>query len=208
MRLIPKDQRYFDLFDALGGHISTAGALLRELFDDPARQDDLVGRIRAAEHAADAAAHETIDRLALTFVTPLDREDIHLLATRLDTVVDLVEETAILAQIYRLREMPPAARHLARVIERAGRELAVAVGALRRRTAIMQHVRAIKALDQEADTVYAAAVAGLFAAGRGGAPPDALDVLKWKDVYSRLHGAAGECNRAAQLLERLAVKHG
>ena len=208
MRLIPKDEQYFALFNALGDELAAAAALLRELFETPARRDELVDAIRVVEHRADAVAHQTIVRLDKTFVVPMDREDIHLVATRLDTIVDLLDGTAHRAKMYRLDAMRPPALALARIIEQAAGHLREAVHALPRSDEdVAPHVEAVKVLEEEADLVYQNAVAELFAT----AAPDnagALDVLKWKDVYDSLEDATDGCNHAAQTIGSLAVKHG
>ena len=208
MRLIPKDERYFELFNALADDVAAAAALLRELFETPARRAELVEAIKAVEHRADQKAHETIVRLDKTFVVPWDREDIHHLTTRLDNVIDEIDGTARRAEMYRLDSARPPATALARIVERAAAELRQAVHAVRRHSnEVAQHVQAVKTLEEEADGLYQQAVAELFATA---APGNAgtLDVLKWKDVYDALEEASDRCNHAAQAIESLAVKHG
>jgi predicted phosphate transport protein (TIGR00153 family) len=207
MRFLPKDEHYFNLFDALGDEIAKAATLLRELFHAPGRRDELVAAIGEVEHRADAVAHQTIIRLDRTFVVPWDREDIHLCATRLDTVVDMIDDTAQRAQMYRLDAMRPAAQTLSQIVERAAGHLCEAVHLLRHTSEVVPHVQAVKALEEEADGVYQRAVAELFTV----VPPGnagALEVLKWKDVYDALEDVTDGCNHAAQALESLAVKHG
>lgn len=207
MRLIPKDERYFELFNALADDVAAAAALLRELFETPARRGELVAAIKAVEHRADEKAHETIVRLDKTFVVPWDREDIHHLTTRLDNVIDEIDTTARRAQMYRLDAARPHATALARIVERAAGELCQAVHALRHSNEIAPHVQAVKVLEEEADGLYQQAVAELFASPAPG-NAGALDVLKWKDIYDALEDATDGCNHAAQAIESLAVKHG
>ena len=207
MRLIPKDEFYFELFNALADDVNAAAALLRELFEVPARRDELVKAIKSVEHRADSRSHETIVRLNKTFVVPMDREDIYLLTTRLDNVIDLLDDTARRAQRYRLDAVRPPARALARLIERAAAQLCEAVHALRDSRELASHVRAVKELEEEADGVYQDAVAELFASAAPG-NAGALDVLKWKDLYDALEEASDGCNHAAQAIESLAIKHG
>jgi uncharacterized protein len=207
MRLIPKDQRYFELFNALADDVAEAAKLLRELFESPGRRVELVAAIKAVEHRADSRAHETIVRLDKTFVVPMDREDIHLLTTRLDIVVDLMEGTANRVEMYRLTAARPPAITLARLVERSAGELCAAVHAFRHSNEVAPHVQAVKVLEEEADAVYQQAVADLFATAVPG-NAGTLDVLKWKDVYDSLEEASDGCNHAAQAIESLAVKHG
>jgi uncharacterized protein Yka (UPF0111/DUF47 family) len=208
MRLIPTDERYYELFDALADEIVSASSLVRELFESLERRDELVPAIAAVEHRADAVAYELLDRLGKTFVTPLDSEDIHLLTTKLDTVVDLLDDTAQRAQMYRLCTSRPSAASLARLVERAGGHLRAAVRVMRQHDELLPHVRAVKAIEEEADAVYSAAVRELFDPGPGGERPNAIEVLKWKDVYGSLEEATDGCNHAAQLLESFALSYG
>jgi len=207
MRLIPKDQQYFELFNSLADDVTAAAALLRELFETPARRAELVKAIKEVEHRADAKSHETIVRLNKTFVVPMDREDIYLLTARLDTVIDLLDDTARRAHQYRLDVVRPQAKSLAQLIERSAGHLCEAVHALRDSRELSSHVRAVKELEEEADTVYQEAVADLLAnAAPGNA--GALDAIKWKDMYDALEEASDGCNHAAQAIASLAVKHG
>lgn len=208
MRLIPRDARFFETFDQLGRHIAEAAALVRELFEAPDRLTELVGRVKAVEHAADVLSHAAIEQLDAVFVTPLDREDIHLLITRLDNVVDLLDGAARRAEMYQVRDVPPHARQIAAVVEQAAQEVRTAAGALRRPAELLPYVRRVKTLEEQADLLYHDAVRTLFAPDADGAEPNALHVMKWKDVYDTLENAADECNHVAQVLESVAIKQG
>jgi len=208
MRLIPQDERFFELFDALADEIRKGSSLVRELFESLERRAELVPAIAAVEHDADAVAYELIERLGRTFATPLDAEDIHSLTTQLDTVVDLLDDTAQRAQMYRLAGTRPAAASLGRLVERAGAHLREAVRAMRRPDDLLPHVRAVKEIEEEADSLHSLAVRELFEPGPGGARPDAIEVLKWKDVYDSLEEATDGCNHAAQALESLSLTYG
>lgn len=203
MRLIPSDQRFFDQLTDLASRIPTAAALVQDLFADPTRLDELVAAVKDLEHAADAVTHDIVSRLDTTFVTPLDREDIHGLATKLDTVIDLLDGTVRRAQRYRITAVDASAAQLAAVLVRAATALAMAVAELRHPKAVIARTREVKRLEEEADTIYHAAVGRLFEGDL-----DAIEVIKWKDIYDVLEDAADECHHAAQVLESVAIKQG
>jgi len=115
VRFLPKDEGFFDLFDRLSARLTTSARLLHELFADPARRTELTARIKEEEHAADQLTYEVMQRIDRSFVTPLDREDIHLLANRLDNVVDLMDGTARRATMYHIGEPRAAASALTEV---------------------------------------------------------------------------------------------
>src|SRR6188474_3367914 len=105
MRLIPRDDVFFSMFASLASRATASARLLAELFANPARMAELVTAIKQIEHEADTITHDVIARINRTFVTPIDREDIHLLASRLDDVIDLIDGTARRAQIFRIQEV-------------------------------------------------------------------------------------------------------
>ena len=120
MRLIPRDEAFFDLFAQLAGRLSSSAKLLTQLFADPQHLAQHAASIKSVEHEADMLTHTIIARIEKSFVTPIDREDIHLLASRLDNVIDLLDGTARRAVMFRISEVREPARHLAELIIRAG----------------------------------------------------------------------------------------
>ena len=109
MRFLPKDEGFFGLFDQLSARLKSSSSLLKELFSEPNRLMELTKKIKDEEHAADALTYEIMQRIDRSFVTPLDREDIHLLANRLDNVVDLMDGTARRAKMYHIDQRRDAA---------------------------------------------------------------------------------------------------
>jgi predicted phosphate transport protein (TIGR00153 family) len=206
VRLIPRDQHFYVLFADLAKRLSASARLLCQLFSEPARLEELVGAIKAVEHEADNITHEVNLRIDRSFVTPLDREDIHLLASRLDNVVDLIDGTARRAQMFRVREMRPQSRRLAEVVARATDCIAVAVDGMRDPKVVSQQARLIKQLEEEGDGIYQEAVGDLFS-GVDGAPPDPLEVMKWKELFDKLEDALDECEDVANVLESISIKN-
>src|SRR5262245_20167902 len=201
--LIPRDEEFFALFNQLSGHLSTTARLLTELFDDPAGVADHVRKIKDVEHKADLLTITVNQRIDKTFITPIDREDIHHLAVRLDDVIDLLDGTARRFEMLHLTEVRPPAKKLANVVQRAADEIERAVKSMRKAPLVNQHVVAIKQLEEEGDAIYHEAVGALFAGS-----PAPLEVLKWKEMYDTLERAIDSCMGVAQVLQSISLKHG
>jgi predicted phosphate transport protein (TIGR00153 family) len=201
-RLIPRNEEFFDQFNQLSNHLSTSARMLNELFGEPSRVAEQVRRIKDVEHKADlltAAVNQGINK---SFITPIDREDIHHLATRLDDVIDLLDGTARRFEMLHISEVRPPAKQLAGILLRAADEIESAVKTMRKPVIVNQHVVAIKQLEEEGDAIYHEAVGALFAGN-----PDPLTVLKWKEMYDTLEHAIDSCMGVAQVLQSISLKH-
>ncbi|MFM8302607.1 MAG: DUF47 domain-containing protein [Solirubrobacterales bacterium] len=202
MRFLPKDEGFFTLFDQLSGHLNAAAEQLQALFADPTRREELTARIKTEEHAADALTYEVLQRIDRSFVTPLDREDIHLLTNRLDNVVDLIDGTARRVTMYQITEPRAAASELTRVLRAAASTITDGVKHIRKPAEVHRVARRVKELEEEADTIYSQAIAELFT-GR----PDPLEVIKWKEILDNLEHAVDECEDVANVLESISLKN-
>jgi uncharacterized protein Yka (UPF0111/DUF47 family) len=201
-RLIPRDEEFFDLFNQLSNHLSTTARMLNELFSDPGGVADHVRKIKDVEHKADLLTTKVNQRIDKTFITPIDREDIHHLAARLDDVIDLLDGTSRRFEMLHISEVRPPAKQLAGVLLRAADEIESAVKTMRKPAIVNQHVVAIKQLEEEGDAIYHEAVGALFAGS-----PDPLDVLKWKEMYDTLERAIDSCMGVAQVLQSISLKN-
>jgi len=202
VRLIPKDEGFFDLFDALAERVTRSAVVLNELFTEPTRLDFFAGQIKELEHQADEITHEIMLRLDRSFVTPLDREDIHSLATTLDNVVDLMDGTARRAQMFHLADRREPAKQLAAVLVRATEAIKEAVHKVRDAHEVARISREIKKLEEEGDALYSSAVGALFDGS-----PNALEVIKWKELYDNIEHAIDECEDVLNVLESVSIKN-
>ncbi len=202
MRLIPRDEQFFPMFGELAQKLAAATELLEQLFADPGRLQEMVQKIKDLEHEADVLTHDLIVRIDKSFVTPIDREDIHLLASRLDDVIDVVDGVARRAQMFRLREFRPQAAQLANVLRRGAETLAESVQNLKKPKLILQRSGELKRLEEEGDTIYHAAVGSLFDDGA-----DALEVIKWKELFDKLEDAVDLCDDVWNVVESIALKN-
>ena len=202
MRLIPRDEKFFDLFNELAQRLTKCARLLNELFSEPKRLEELAAAIKAIEHEADQLTYTVIARIDTSFVTPLDREDIYMLASRLDDVIDLLDGTARRVTMFRITEVREPAKRLSGVLVRAAEAIEAAVRDMKKPKVVAQHSRAIKTLEEEGDAIYAEAVGGLFQGS-----PDPMEVIKWKELYDTLEGAIDQCEDVANVLESISIKN-
>ncbi len=201
-RLIPRDEKFFDLFNELSGKLISAAGLLRDLFAQPERLAELAASIKDVEHEADDVTREVSTRLATSFITPLDREDILNLVQELDNVVDLIDGTARRAQMFHLAETREPARKLCELLVQSVRQLQKAVVEIKNPRAVAVSTREVKRIEAEGDQVYHVAMGALFA-GR----PDPLDVMKWKEIYDTLEETLDRCQTVAIVLESISLKN-
>jgi predicted phosphate transport protein (TIGR00153 family) len=203
VRLLPRDEEFFDLFVAVATRNKEAAQHLRDLFDaPPERRTPHVEAIKRLEHEADQVTHEVVNRLDRTFITPLDREDIHQLASDLDDVMDAIDGTARRAQIFRLGLAPPGVKQLAEVIQRMVAVLAEGVSRLKKGDDVMRFCVEAKQLEEEGDAIYHDALGQLFDKER-----DALEVIKWKEIYDNLEQTLDQGEDVANVLESITLKH-
>ncbi|HYU53742.1 MAG TPA: DUF47 family protein, partial [Gemmatimonadaceae bacterium] len=182
--------------------LTGSASILQEMFQSPTQLDAKVTAIKGLEHEADNLTHDIIDRIDRTFVTPFDREDIHSLASELDNVIDLIDGTARRAQIFRIQKVRPAAVVLAEVLARAGCAVEEGVRDMKNAKHVYAISEKLKSLEEEGDAVYHEAMGKLFAEGS-----DAIDVIKWKDLYDKLEDALDQCEDVGNVLHSIALKN-
>lgn len=204
MRLIPRDEGFFEIFAEIAGCLTGAATRLSHLFSNPERLADLVKEIKDLEKKADTLTHSVSVRIDSSFVTPLDREDIHLLATRLDNVVDLIDGTARRAVMFHIRETREPAKRMADCLCRSTEIIARMIGDMKKPRNVAEHTALMKTLEEEGDALYFDAVGGLF---NGSATTDAIEVMKWKEIYDHLEHTIDECEHVALVLESIAIKN-
>jgi predicted phosphate transport protein (TIGR00153 family) len=202
VRFLPKDEGFFGLFDQLSARLYSSAVLLKDLFSEPSRLEELTKKIKDEEHAADALTYDILQRIDRSFVTPLDREDIHLLANRLDNVVDLMDGTARRAKMYHIDTRKDAAIALTQVLVDCAVTLAAGVKDVRKPAEVHKAARRVKELEEKADAIYSEAIETLFSG-----KPDALDVIKWKEIFDNLEHAVDECEDVANVLESISLKN-
>ena len=202
-RLIPREEKFYDDFKLMADQLRQGARLLEAMFAvDPPLADKAI-EIKEVEHQCDFLTHEIIQRLNKTFVTPIDREDIHELAKTLDDVMDAIDNAAALIPLYRIDFIRPGARELTQVIIKQTDEIRAAVAALEQKKGVLAHAIEINRLENEADRIHKHAIGQLFDEEK-----DPIAVIKWKEIYDILEEATDACEDVANLLENVVVKHG
>ena len=201
--LLPREEKFFSDFQALANELKRGAATLEQMLAPDRPIWDKADEIKEVEHKCDFLTHEIIQRLNRTFVTPLDREDIHTLARSLDDVMDAIDASATLVRLYRLDSVRFGARELAHVINASSKEVRSAFGALAQHKGVIAHAVEINRLENEADRVHQDAVGRLFDSEQ-----NPLMVMKWKEALDFLEAATDRCEDVANVLEGVVVKHG
>ena len=200
--LVPREERFFNEFVSLTEQIVSGARLLRQMLAGDTPDMAQVGAIKEVEHACDRSTRAIIDRLNRTFVTPLDREDIHALASKLDDVMDAIDAAASVMRLYKINDVRPGARRLAEIICDSMDRLAEAVAALDKRTGVLELAARVTQLENEADRVHQDAIVELFDNEQ-----NPIVVIKWKEIFDFLEAATDRCEDVANLLEGVIVKH-
>jgi predicted phosphate transport protein (TIGR00153 family) len=200
--LIPREEKFFDLFMDDVKNVLAAARLLEQFFRNYDQRERIASQLRDAEHTGDQISHDIGHRLEATFVTPFDREDIHALISRLDDIVDFIEEIADTCILYGIDRPSPVAIQQAEIIVRQCEQLATAIEKLRGFKGLEEHWIEIHRLENEGDRIGREAVAGLFKDGQ-----PVLDLIKLKDVYALGEKAIDACEDAANVIESIVVKH-
>ena len=206
MRLLPRDERFFDLFTKVAELNFEASQLLGEILkSDNDRRLPLVEAMKRFEHSADEATHEVVARLDRSFITPLDREDIHELASRLDDILDLLDGTARRIQIFKPGPAPQGALLIAEIIAKSCEQLLKAVRMMEKAKPgeMIPALVVVKRLEEDGDAIYHEWLGRLFEGH-----PEPLAVMKWKEIYDNLEKTLDHCEDVANVLESIAIKHG
>lgn len=205
LRLVPKEEAFFDMFDAQAANVVEGAKQLKDFLEDYTDVDQKRMLIDKTESHGDEITHKIIEKLNTTFITPIDREDIHALASALDDILDFINACAMRLCLYDVNAITNDAKTLANIILRAAEE----TEALTNSMANLKDVKSMKArwievnrLENEGDKVSRHAIAALF---RNESNP--IEVIKWKEIYEHLETAIDKCEDAANIIESVVLKH-
>ena len=201
--LLPREEAFFDSFVQMATEIRLAASLFQEMVAPDEPLWDRAARINDVEHRCDALTREVLLRLHRTFVTPIDREDIHALALALDDVTDAIDDCAKLMQLYRLDRVRPGVRELARILVDQTGHVGKAMEALRDKMVVSGSTEEIDRLEHEGDVVYQESIVKLFDNEK-----DPIQIIKWKELYGYLEAATDRCEDIGNVLDGIAVKNG
>lgn len=203
--IIPKEMIFFDLFEEAAKNAHQGALALVDLLEDFRNVPEKVKKIKDIEHAGDKITHTTIEKLNQTFITPLDREDIHELICRIDDVIDLIDTAVARMHLYKIDKPTEDAKALGRVLVKATAiiiELLPKMRNLKLSSSLLQDCIAIHTQENEGDRIEQHALASLFENGH-----DPIYVIKWKDIYEELESATDRCEDVANVIEGIVLKN-
>lgn len=204
--LMPQSQKFFDLFEEDAANVVAGAKYLKEMLDNYDNAPRLVKKLESYEHEGDRITHELFAELNKTFVTPLDREDIHTLAAAMDTIMDRIEAAGETMVLYDVDAPTAKAKLLADIIVDSAEQIHQAISLLRTRQnvkGILAHCVEINRLENEADEVRRAVLAELFRQEK-----DVFKLIKWKEIYEMLEQTTDECEDVADVLQAIVMKNG
>jgi len=205
MRLFPKEENFFEYFEELADKISEGGQLFMEMTQKKDYSEAIVTKLKQIEHEADSITHKTYERMHKTFLTPIDREDIYALVNKMDSIMDVIEATAIRIHLYKVKKPSNEIIIQARILNEAIKKVKSIVHALRNMKnseMILSGCVEINTLENEGDVALRTIMADLFAQEK-----DAIELVKWKDIYQLLEEAIDVCEDVSNIVEGIVLKH-
>ncbi|MFN2569815.1 MAG: DUF47 domain-containing protein [Candidatus Dormibacteria bacterium] len=200
--LIPRERRFYELFDRQAANIVEAAGVLVAALAEPASLAARHQQLRDLEHQGDDVTHELVRTLNKTFVTPLDREDIYTLAAGLDDVLDFIEEIGDTVALYGISDIPAPATRMAELVQSASVALEQAIISLEGRKGVEEHWVEVHRLENIGDTTSREAIGELFSGAYA-----TLDVIKLKELYTLLEDALDRCEDVANVIESITIKN-
>ena len=202
LNVLPRDEKYFDRFNELAKRTHESAVMLNRFFTGEAPVPTVADQIKRLEHECDQISHEILHGIDRTFITPIDREDIHQLAVRLDDVIDLIDGTVRRLAVFNISEPTGPSRKLSGIIVKITLEMVEAVADLRNQKGVIEHCIRMKQFENEGDVAYQEAIGSLF---RQSIEP--IEVIKWKDVYDQMENCIDQAEAVAHVLESVVLKH-
>jgi hypothetical protein len=201
--LVPKEEQYFTLFNEMAVFMQDAAKALNEMMADQSGEyDHHVKRIKTIEHQADELTHTITNKLNKSFITPFDREDIYALASRLDDIIDGIDDAARTMLMYDVHASTNHSRHFSQIIQSLADELQAIVQVLEKPHGISQRFIEVRRLENEGDDLFHTAIGELFHSGN-----DPLTIIKWKNIYEKLEATIDCYQDAAGVIESVILKH-
>jgi len=200
---LPREIEFFDLFEQASENVVEAGQCLKNLmhnFQEPEKQ---IQHIKDLEHKGDGLTHDLFYKLNKTFITPMDREDIHALASALDDILDEIDAVAELFRVFKIDHPTPTACKLSEILHESAQEVGKGISLLRKKNwDIKDCAIRVNSLENEADQVSLEAISKLFEE-----EPDPKMVMKWKEIYENFEMGTDSCEDVVNVLERITLKN-
>jgi predicted phosphate transport protein (TIGR00153 family) len=202
VRFVPREEKYFGMLNQMASQVRESAELFVKIFQEYDNHEQYAGRIKLIEVSCDELSAKIIQKLNSTFITPIDREDIYLLVTEVDDVIDMINDLARRLEIYGVATPRPDAVEIAQVLGEATKEVEAAFANLEQHKGVSEQIVNISNLERQADTLYRDAVRRLFTEEK-----DAIEVIKWMSIYEELENSIDRCKDVAEALEAVVVKN-
>jgi uncharacterized protein len=206
MRFSPRDEKFYDIFEELACKIEEGTHLFIAILNNYEYSEPKVAKMKEIEHEADEITHRAYERMHRTFLTPLDREDIYALVNKMDSILDMIEASASRMYLYKIKKPADELFVLMKILSEAVSKVKLVVHALRDKKnfdMILEACVEINTLENEGDYVLRTAMARLFEREK-----DAVELIKWKDIFERIEESIDVCEDVSNIIEGIVLKHG
>jgi uncharacterized protein len=205
MRMIPKEEKFFDLFDELANKIEEGGALFLDMVEHYEYSERKIVKLKELENEADVITHKTYEKMHKTFLTPIDREDIYHLVNKMDSILDMIEASAARMSLYRVKIPAKEIIEQAKILNKSIKKVKYIVHAMRNMKnakMIIDSCVEINTLENEGDIVMRMTMTRLFEQEK-----DPIELIKWKEIFERIEEAIDVCEDVANIVEGIVLKH-
>lgn len=203
--LSPKEDKFFDMFVTYAETIHKSSVLLKEFLMDVSNPREKYKVIKDLEHQADTHLHDLFEELNKSFITPIDREDIHMIGRTLDDIIDKIDVTSSRIVMFNVTEVRPQAIAFADVIIQATKQvisLMTELKVMKKSKALPEIIKDINLLEDNGDLIFREAVSELF-----NGQTDTLEVIKWKEIFEKLEGSLNSCENLANIVDGVVMKN-
>jgi len=205
MRLFPKQENFFDYFEELANKIEEGSRLFLEMTETHDYSESKVAKLKEIEHEADIITHRTYEKMHTTFLTPIDREDIYALVNKMDSIMDVIEATAVRIHLYKVKKIDDQIIKQAKILNQAiikVKEIIHAMRNMKNSKMILDGCVEINTLENAGDIVLRTIMANLFENEK-----DAIELVKWKDIFQLLEEGIDVCEDVSNIVEGIVLKH-
>lgn len=205
MRMIPKEEKFFDLFYELAIKIEEGGELFLDMVEHYEYSEQKIAKLRELEQEADVITHRTYEKMHKTFLTPIDREDIYALVNKMDSILDMIEASAARMSLYKVKVPAKEIIDQAKILNKAIKKVKYIVHAMKNMKnakMILDACVEINTLENEGDIVMRMTMTRLFEQEK-----DPFELIKWKEIFERIEEAIDVCEDVANVVEGIVLKY-
>jgi uncharacterized protein len=205
MRFFPKEEKFFDYFEELANKIEEGSRFFLAMTQEHDYTEAKIAKLKELEHEADVITHRTYEKMHKTFLTPLDREDIYALVNKMDSILDMIEATAVRIYLYKVKRPDDEIIKQAQILVQAVAKIKTVVHALRdmkNAKMILEACVEINTLENAGDVVLRTIMADLFEKEK-----DAIELIKWKEIFERIEESLDVCEDVSNIVEGIVLKH-